>query len=438
MAQITLNSTGVASNGSLVLQSNGTTAAVTIDTSQRVAFVAGTAALPAITTTGDTNTGIFFPAADTIAFAEGGAEVARFDSSGNFGLGVTPSAWNQNHAIDLGYSGANYASIAYRASNNGTIVANNLYLNSSDSWIYKNTAAAGLYQIIGGAHYWARAVSGTGGTSADSTLTTGMLLDASGNLGIGTTSPSSYGKLAVAAVGGTNFISMVDTANSNKYGRLVYDNDYFSYKPNSGTAAFTVDPSGNLLVGTTTVIGKITSDNTSTNANNGVFRSGVNSYTGNNLISSSYTAAGTGWNIFLGQSGDGSQVSNNCIFIYGNGNVANQNNSYGAISDIKLKENIVDATPKLDKLMQVRVRNYNLKGEYSQHKQLGVIAQELESIFPAMIEESPDRDLEGNDLGTMTKTVKYSVFVPMLIKAIQEQQALITQLTARITALESA
>ena len=53
---------------------------------------AGTASLPAITTSGDTNTGIFFPAADTIAFAEGGAEVARFNSSGNFGIGTTSPA----------------------------------------------------------------------------------------------------------------------------------------------------------------------------------------------------------------------------------------------------------------------------------------------------------------------------------------------------------
>jgi hypothetical protein len=54
-----------------------------------------------------------------------------------------------------------------------------------------------------------------------------------------------------------------------------------------------------------------------------------------------------------------------------------------------------------------------------------------------MVEESPDRDTEGNDLGTTTKSVKYSVFVPMLIKAMQEQQALIQSLTARITTLES-
>jgi hypothetical protein len=46
--------------------------------------IAGTAALPSFTRTGDLNTGIFFPAADTIAFSEGGTEAARFDASGNF------------------------------------------------------------------------------------------------------------------------------------------------------------------------------------------------------------------------------------------------------------------------------------------------------------------------------------------------------------------
>jgi hypothetical protein len=71
-------------SGVLELATNGSTTAITIDASQRAAFVAGTAAAPAITTTGDTNTGIFFSAADTIDFAEGGTAVGQFDSSANF------------------------------------------------------------------------------------------------------------------------------------------------------------------------------------------------------------------------------------------------------------------------------------------------------------------------------------------------------------------
>jgi len=81
-------------SGILQLATNGSTTAITIDTSQRAAFVAGTAALPAITTTGDTNTGMFFPAADTIAFAEGGAESMRIDSSGNVTVGTTATTYN--------------------------------------------------------------------------------------------------------------------------------------------------------------------------------------------------------------------------------------------------------------------------------------------------------------------------------------------------------
>jgi hypothetical protein len=57
---------------------------------------AGTAAAPSITTTGDTNTGVFFPAADTIAFTEGGAESMRIHSSGGVSIGNTtdPGATN--------------------------------------------------------------------------------------------------------------------------------------------------------------------------------------------------------------------------------------------------------------------------------------------------------------------------------------------------------
>jgi hypothetical protein len=65
------------------------TTAMTIGTGQQVAVTLGSAAAPAITFSGDTNTGIFSPAADTIAFSEGGVESMRIDASGNVGIGTS-------------------------------------------------------------------------------------------------------------------------------------------------------------------------------------------------------------------------------------------------------------------------------------------------------------------------------------------------------------
>ena len=132
------------------------------------------------------------------------------------------------------------------------------------------------------------------------------------------------------------------------------------------------------------------------------------------------------------------------LLIAANGNVTNTNNSYGAISDIKLKENIEDCGPKLDKLMQIRIVNYNLKSDPS-NKQIGVVAQEIEAVMPSLVQESPDylvkteqvqsvdengevvtADITTRELtGTFTKSVKYSVLVPILVKALQEQQQMI-------------
>ncbi len=112
-------------SGSLVLQTNSGTTALTIDTSQRAAFVAGTAALPAITTTGDTNTGIFFSAADTIDFAEGGAAVGQFDSSANFkfnsGYGSVATAYGCRAWVNFNGTGT----VAIRASGNVSSITDN-------------------------------------------------------------------------------------------------------------------------------------------------------------------------------------------------------------------------------------------------------------------------------------------------------------------------
>ena len=190
----------------------------------------------------------------------------------------------------------------------------------------------------------------------------------------------------------------------------------------------TLDASGNLLVGTTSAYASGATPHLFVSAN-----------TSGSYVGVFKNANATPGCLILDLSADPNNTSDTYIAtgqnrfkVLSNGNVQNTNNSYGAISDVKLKENIVDASPKLVDLMQVKVRNYNLIGETT--KQIGVVAQELETVFPAMVDESLDRDAEGNDLGTTTKSVKYSVFVPMLIKAMQEQQAIIESLKARLDA----
>ncbi len=75
--------------GTLALQTNGNTA-ITISSGQQIQVSAGgSASAPVISKLDDTNTGMFFPAADTIAFSEGGVEAMRLDSSGNVGIGTS-------------------------------------------------------------------------------------------------------------------------------------------------------------------------------------------------------------------------------------------------------------------------------------------------------------------------------------------------------------
>ena len=124
------------------------------------------------------------------------------------------------------------------------------------------------------------------------------------------------------------------------------------------------------------------------------------------------------------------------FLILDSGNVQNINNSYGAISDIKLKENIVDANSQWDDLKALQVRNYNFK-EGQTHTQIGLVAQEVELVSPGLVSETPDRDEDGNDLGTVTKSVNYSVLYMKAVKALQEAMERIETLEAKVAALET-
>jgi hypothetical protein len=150
---------------------------------------AGSVSAPAYSTTGDTNTGIFFPAADTIAFAEGGAEAMRINSSGNLGIQVVPKAFN---TVDgAAQVGTNFTITSF---NNDSGTGYNHYYSSG--WKYTNAGVASRFSSTSTIPFlWQYVASGSADGSID--WSEAMRIDSSGNLLVGTTSALSTERMRV-------------------------------------------------------------------------------------------------------------------------------------------------------------------------------------------------------------------------------------------------
>ena len=127
------------------------------------------------------------------------------------------------------------------------------------------------------------------------------------------------------------------------------------------------------------------------------------------------------------------------FIVYANGNVQNQNNSYGALSDEKLKENITDANSQWDDIKTLKVRNFNFINDSNKVKYLGLVAQEAETVCPSLVFTSPDTEDDSEtgeikETGTETKSLKYSVLYMKAIKCLQEAQTRIETLESRLDA----
>jgi hypothetical protein len=365
-------------------------------------------------------------AAMPIVFMTTDTERMRLDSSGNLGLGVTPSAWGSGYkAFDVG----SWGSIATNNASN-LFVSNNAYYNGTN-YIYKNTAPASQLTLNNGAFAWLQAASGTAGNAI--TFTQAMTLDASGNLGVGTTSPSSYngtaaqGVLAVGTTSGNRGVNVVSGTTStgsvlfsdttNDRGGLIYyhTSDVLAVLT-AGSERARIDSSGNLLVGKT-------SAGVSTAGfevgNTGALFSSVASSTNSNTTLHAYSTTAAAYRFYVGMAGT----------------VYATSTTITGISDQRLKENIRDLDDGLEKVMALQPRKFDWKEGKGQDikNARGFIAQEFEVVFPDMIEEWRDPAPEGEE---PYKAVNANL-IPTLVKAIQEQQALITTLTERITALEA-
>jgi len=148
--------------------------------------------------------------------------------------------------------------------------------------------------------------------------------------------------------------------------------------------------------------------------------------------------ADTGQFLFQRYNGGGSYTNIFQADIYG---LTATSGTVNVFSDVRLKTNITNATPKLSDLMKLNVVNYEFVGEYSVlGKQLGFIAQEVEQIFPSLVREQDTRqyDEQGNYIKGYedTKILKVGMEFAMLVKAMQEQQSIIDSLKSEIETLK--
>lgn len=123
------------------------------------------------------------------------------------------------------------------------------------------------------------------------------------------------------------------------------------------------------------------------------------------------------------------------LYIYSDGDVINHDGTYGTISDVNLKQDIVDAPSQWADVKAFRFRKYRMKSDVAADPNaqplLGVIAQEIELTSPGLVDEYEDDD------GNKIKTVKSSILLTKAAVALQEAMARIEALEARIAALEA-
>ena len=340
-------------------------------------------------------------------------ELMRIDSSGNVLVGATGS--------DIGGSNT-----GVKFTQNGTISASDDATGDTSTVTYldrRGTNNEGKVLMFGMGGFL-KAGIGVVGTSANTndggitfetigtnpaTYDERMRIAQDGNLGINIT-PSASVKLLIKG-GTTDSTTTAIQANDSSNADLFYvKNDgtsFFKSKMGIGTAntTYSLQVYGNLAT-----FGTVLQNASATG--NGLL---VDSTNGTN----SYVAGGFRTNVGVYK----------CV-IYGNGDIANVNNSYGTYSDIKLKENIKDATSKLEDICKLKVRNFDLKE--TKEKQIGFVAQELEDVFPSLVYETDDtQDNEDGSIektGEKTKAIKSSVLVPILVKAVQELKAEIDEL----------
>ena len=290
---------------------------------------------------------------------QAGADRVILDSSGNLGLGVTPSAswFSGAAALQFGVGGGLVSSSSYTGLTRNTIAT-----SAGFAAQYLASAAASMYLQGNGTHEWYTAPSGTAGNAIS--FTQAMTLDASGNLLVGITSAS--GRRLWVAGSNAGYISTIQNDNSSPLGLQIYH---------------PTDVNG----------------------------------TGNSFL------------VCVGN-------ATNRVELRSNGGIGNYSANNVNLSDERLKNNIQYAGNYLAKICAIPVRTFKYKDQTDDLLNLGVIAQEVETVAPELVDSSGFGETPED--GVPLKAIYQTDLQYALMKCIQEQQALIQQLQADVAALK--
>ena len=360
--------------------------------------------------------------ANNLYFYDSTAAALRMalDSAGNLGLGVTPSA-------------STYKTFQLPA--NGAILTtgNNINFGSNSvdngGWKYVSSSFASLYGQYSGQHQWFTAPSGTAGNAI--TFTQAMTLDASGNLGIGTSSPASRLHLAKA---GNEFLTLERTNKSGGSGQFGINVELSSQATISydsatplviGTATtpatqagFTerarITSGGDLLVGTTSNAGVSSAavsagifNSTRSAAANVCFQAWNQATSGDNKFVEFYTEGGSG------------TLRGSITYNRGGGLVA-----YNTTSDYRAKDITGPVTDPGATIDALKVYNGKMKGATVERPML--VAHEAQAITPYAVTGEKDAVNENGD--PIYQQMDVSSLVPLLIAEVQSLRARVAQL----------
>jgi len=361
-------------------------------------------------------------------FRTANTERMRIDSSGRLLLGTTTEGFASfGDTVTIATSADTGITVRSGTSNRGSI-----YFSDGTSG---DAETQGFIQY---AHNDSRLVFGTDATER-------MRIDSSGRVLIGTTTEgheaaddltieNTSADMGITLRSGTSgqgaiYFSDGTSGDAEYRGILNYNHNsnFFSFFTNA-SEGMRLDSSGRLFVGRTNniAVGGNVSDHCFEQITNDGYTLTIHAdKTNQRGIGMFYTSGKTPEAYMLCQ-----VDTTNKFIIAGSGNVTNANNSYGQISDISLKENIVDANSQWDDIKNLRIRNFNFKSStgYDTHTQIGLVAQEVETVSPKLV----DTDKDG------IKRVTSSVLYMKAVKCLQEAIAKIEVLETKVATLEAA